>query len=48
MTKNEFMMLVKEMRQHQKTYFKTHSIKALNDSKNLERQVDKALEELLK
>lgn len=43
MTNEEFRKLVSEMRHSQKEYFRTRSGDALDKSKRLERQVDKAL-----
>jgi hypothetical protein len=40
---NEFILLVKQMRQAQKEYFKTRSPEALQKSKQLERSVDQFL-----
>lgn len=42
---NDFVKLVKEMREMQKRYFKTRSMDALSESKRLEREVDKYIEE---
>ena len=42
---NDFMALVKEMRQAQKSYFQTRNRDWLDKSKELERQVDKAIRE---
>lgn len=39
----KFACLVEEMRHHQKSYFRTRSINALNESKRSERKVDKWL-----
>lgn len=41
----EFFELVKEMRDTQKQYFKTRDSNFLNKSKELEKAVDKALDE---
>lgn len=43
----EFAKLVKEMRDAQKTYFKTRDSKVLSESKRLEKEVDKAVDLLL-
>lgn len=45
MKENDFVKLVKEMREMQKRYFKTRSMDALSESKRLEREVDKYIEE---
>lgn len=45
MTTGEFADLVQEMRDAQKTYFRTRSNDALEKSKYLEKKVDKLLEE---
>lgn len=45
MTTGEFADLVQEMRDAQKTYFRTRSNDALEKSKYLETKVDKLLEE---
>lgn len=45
MTTGEFANLVQEMRDAQKTYFRTRSNDALEKSKYLETKVDKLLEE---
>ena len=42
----DFEQLVFDMRQAQKTYFRTRTPVALNESKRLERAVDRALERL--
>ena len=42
---NDFVKLVKEMREMQKRYFKTRSMEALTESKRLEKEVDKYIEE---
>lgn len=42
----EFLEKVQEMRKKQKEYFRTRDANVLNESKNLERQVDKMAEEL--
>lgn len=39
----EFVSLVAQMRANQKTYFKTRAYDVLNESKRLERLVDKAI-----
>ena len=41
----EFFELVKEMRDTQKQYFKTRDSNLLNKAKELEKSVDKALDE---
>jgi hypothetical protein len=46
MDHEQFAKLVAEMRQAQTEYFRTRSTTALEQSKRLERQVDKALQEL--
>lgn len=43
MSENEFYELVARMRAKQKEYFRTKDLNALNESKRLEREVDKAL-----
>lgn len=45
MTVDEFEKLVRDMRAAQKKYFKTRDRAALEESKRLERDVDKYLEE---
>ena len=45
MSENEFYELVARMRAKQKEYFRTKDLNALNESKRLEREVDKALKE---
>lgn len=45
MTAGEFACLVKSMRDAQKRYFRTRSPMALEESKDLEKKVDKVLEE---
>jgi hypothetical protein len=45
MTEPEFYKLVQEMRQAQIDYFRTRDKDCLNNSKKLERQVDKQIEE---
>jgi len=42
----KFLWLVEQMRTNQKDYFRTRSDSALINSKKLEKQVDKALNEL--
>ena len=42
----EFLEKVQEMRKKQKEYFRTRDANVLNESKILERQVDKMAEEL--
>jgi hypothetical protein len=42
----EFVKLVVRMREAQRKYFRTRAQGDLNDSKNLERQVDRAADEL--
>ena len=42
----EFLEKVQEMRKKQKEYFRTRDANVLNESKNLERLVDKMAEEL--
>ena len=42
---NDFVKLVKEMREMQRRYFKTRSMEALTESKRLEKEVDKYIEE---
>ena len=42
----EFVLLVQEMRSAQKEYFATRDRDVLNQSKTLERQVDKALDDM--
>ena len=44
MNAKDFFLLVSEMRQAQKTYFKTRSPGSLNESKQLERRVDAEIE----
>lgn len=46
MTHEEFVALVKSMRDAQKTYFKTRRFSDMELSKNLERQVDAAIKEI--
>lgn len=45
MTATEIINLAKKMRNAQKTYFRTRLRADLNESKSLERQFDKAVEE---
>lgn len=45
MTEKEIIELARKTRQAQKYYFATRSRAALNESKALERQLDKAIEE---
>jgi hypothetical protein len=40
----EFITLVEKMREAQRRYFRTRTIHDLNDSKNLEKQVDQFIE----
>lgn len=47
MTIAEFAILVKEMRDCQKKYFRSRLRDALNQSKELEREVDQAIKEIL-
>lgn len=42
---NDFERLVKRMREMQKQYFRTRDANTLRESKNLEREVDRVLEE---
>lgn len=42
---NDFERLVKRMRDMQKQYFRTRDANTLRESKSLEREVDKVLEE---
>lgn len=44
MNSDALIALVAEMRHAQKEFFRTHSATALEESKRLEKQVDKALE----
>ena len=44
-TSDDFIKLVKEMRETQKRYFKTRNAEVLAESKRLEREVDKKIEE---
>lgn len=46
MTLDEFAALVQKMRNSQREYFRTKSGTALEESKRLEREVDKALQKL--
>lgn len=43
MTIKSFVNLVKAMRDMQKSYFKTRSVDVLQESKRLEREVDRAI-----
>ncbi len=45
MSKEDFMSLVRSMRECQREYFKTRSSDALKASKRLEKQVDEAVSE---
>lgn len=45
---DDFIKLVKEMRETQKRYFKTRNAEVLAESKRLEREVDKKIEEAVK
>lgn len=47
MTPDEIVKLAKEMRDAQKSYFKTRSSGDLDKSKRLERQLDKAIDEYI-
>lgn len=47
MTYNDFIRLVASMRQAQKEYFRTRSKDVLRQSIDLEKQVDRAVEEYL-
>lgn len=47
MTSDEIIKLAKEMREAQKAYFTTRSSGNLSKSKQLERQLDKAIEEYM-
>lgn len=47
MTLEDLARLVNEMRQAQKTYFRTKSASALDEAKRLEKQVDDACREVL-
>ena len=42
---DEFCELVKQMREAQKRYFRTRDANDLNESKRLEREVDKAIKD---
>lgn len=42
----QFQNLVEQMRHEQKEYFRTRSAQSLEESKRLEKEVDKALREL--
>ena len=44
MSMNDFIKLVKEMREMQKRYFKTRNADVLKESKRLEREVDAEIE----
>lgn len=48
MNAKDFFLLVSEMRQAQKTYFKTRSPGSLNESKQLEKMVDAEIERVSK
>jgi phosphate uptake regulator len=48
MTAAELATLVADMRRLQKEYFRTRSATALEQSKQLERQVDKAVDQMLR
>lgn len=48
MTAKEFFNLVVKMRQMQKNWFKTHNYMYLEQSKQLEKQVDKEIERVNK
>ena len=48
MTAKEFFMLVSQMRQAQKEYFKTRNQTVLQQSKALEKQVDAEIERVRK
>jgi len=43
---SDFTILVRDMREAQKTYFATHAPSALNKSKALEKQVDAVLKDI--
>lgn len=45
---NNFVKLVAEMRNKQKEYFKTRSFQSLNEAKQLEKDVDKAIKDFSK
>lgn len=47
MTTIELARCVREMRQAQKAYFKERTLESLDESKLLERQVDKTVKEIL-
>lgn len=47
MTLEELARLVADMREAQKRYFRTKDVKFLNQSKDLERRVDKATADIL-
>ena len=42
---DDFYELVKQMRETQKLYFKTRDANVLNESRRLEKEVDKAIKE---
>lgn len=46
MTLDELAKLVKEMREKQREYFRTRNASILRESKDLERRVDRAVEEI--
>lgn len=46
MTNDEFVKLVASMREMQRMYFRRRTPEALQSSKELERQVDQAIDEL--
>ena len=48
MNYKKFLLLVKELRETQKTYFRVRSPFLLEKAKKLEKQVDKAIEHLEK
>lgn len=45
MSKEDFYLLVNQMREKQKEFFKTRNANVLVESKELEKQVDKELQE---
>lgn len=45
MTYSELLTLIKRLRTAQKTFFRTRDYKALEESKKLEKQIDKLIEE---
>jgi hypothetical protein len=45
---NNFVKLVAEMRNKQKEYFKSRSFQSLNEAKQLEKDVDKAIKDFSK